>query len=232
METPQQITLGQVLEMAPGENGEKAYINDEFEAIVTDPKERTSKKGSKFWVCFLEDPHNRSIKLETTFFRNPGQYVGKVCYFSGNGMTREQYGQTQKVGLGRDTKITIMGKAPGSNPPQEGGNRGQAQENHRPPTQTPPQAQSSSFAARAVVEAIGLMKTLGTVDFTVPGFAPALHTLASDIMRVHQWLEEGKLAPQARGPRDTSQPEGGESYEGSTPAGGRSKAPIDEEVPF
>lgn len=228
MDNPQQITLGQVLEMAPGDNTERVYINDEFEAIVTDVKERTSKKGSKFWVCNLVDPHNPGIKLETSFFRNPGQYVGKVCYFSGAGMTREQYGQTPKVGLGRDTKIQIMGKAPGPTPPQQGGNEAPAQENRRPQAQLPPAAQSASFSARAVVEALSVMKAMGTIEFFEPGFAASLHTLASDIMRVHQWLEEGKLAPQARKPSEQSDSPGEPD---ESPRGG-ARAPIDSDVPF
>lgn len=227
MDNPQQITLGQVLEMAPGENGEKVYINDEFEAIVTDSKERTSKKGSKFWVCNLVDPHNASIKLETSFFRNPGQYVDKVCYFSGTGMTREQYGQTPKVGLGRDTKIQIMGKAPSSTPPQQGGNKGQTQENQRPPTSHTPPAQNVPFTARAVIEALSIMKAMGTIEFFEPGFAGSLHTLASDILRVHNWLEAGKLAPAAGASNQTN---AGAPQDDSSPSAHR--APIDDEIPF
>jgi hypothetical protein len=220
--SPQQITLGQVYEMQPGENGQKTYVNDEFDAIVEVIEERKSQKtGKSFWITHLVDPHNPKISLECAFFRAPGQYDGKVCHFSGNGMTREEYNGKQKLGLGRDTKIQIVGKAP----QQQGGNTSSAQDNRPPPTQTPPAAQSASFTARAVVEALSIIKAEGVVDYHSADFAPILHTLASDILRVHNWLEAGKLAP-ASGSPTTSSPAPDDGTKGAN------RPPIDEDVPF
>jgi hypothetical protein len=140
-------------------------------------------------------------------------------------MTREEYNGKQKLGLGRDTKVQIVGNAPRSAPPQSNGNGAGTQESGRPVPQIPPAAQSASFTARAVIEALTLIKQHGVTDPFAADFAPTLHTLASDILRVHNWLEAGKLAPAhgASPPVSQTPPE-------DSPRGNR--APIDEEVPF
>jgi hypothetical protein len=226
MDTPQQITLGQVLELEPGQNGSKTYVNDEFDAIVEVVEEKKSRtSGKAFWITQLVDPHNSRIALECAFFRNPGQYNGKVCHFAGGGMTREEYNGKQKLGLGRDTKVQIVGKAPQSAPAQSNGNGAGTHESGRPQPQIPPAAQSASFTARAVVEALSIIKSEGVVDYHSGEFAPILHTLASDILRVHNWLEDGKLAPATGSPPSQSTPPPDDRPVGNRP-------PIDEDVPF
>jgi len=221
MNNDPQITLGDVLEAEPGDGQNKAWINGEFDALVSDIVPKTSRQnGRSFWTAIVSDPDNPNIRLETTFFVNPMRLQNCVCHFSGGGMSREEYQGQPKLGLGKNTLVQPVGQ-PQNPPPRQQTNqqrstpaRQQAASNTRPPANSRPPANQpagqggprpllGSMVGAAIGQAIGLLKeslprdaagAIARGDLFGTGFTHDLFTLASDIIRVNQRLEAGNLA--------------------------------------
>jgi hypothetical protein len=194
------VTLGQITELPPGDKDNPQWINDDFEAIVTNVKENSMKNsGKKYFTATLQDPHSTNITLDATFWcLGVTRFQGKVCRFSGQGMSLGEYKGNVKLTIGEKCKINVVGGAPATSTPTRtsapAGGQGR-------PAAAP--ASGPIFGATvgmAINQAIGIIKdtcpdaTLPTYYLTAD-FSKDLHTLASDILRVAALLEKGKLAP-------------------------------------
>lgn len=188
------ITIGQILEMTPGDRQNATWINDEFEAVVSDIKRGTGKAPS---TAVLTDPHNNGIAIVGNFFgTDPSRFAGKICHFSGKGMTRTEYKGVQQVTIGDKATIQVVGSASPGQAAASGSTGGSSGS-----------AGSSSVIHGATVgmainQASECIRSSCTYQdmtearayYTSPAFSKDLWTIASDIVRIARVMEAGKLA--------------------------------------
>lgn len=230
-------TIGQITELPPGDSNNPAWINEDFEAIITNVKEAKTKSGKAYYTATLQDPHSTNITLDATFWLSgiPAKQ-GKVCHFSGQGMKLEEYKGNLKLTIGDKAKINVVGGAPARS-------AAPAQRPAPAAGSKPASAQggSSIFGATvgmAINQAIGIIKdTLPEVTldnyYLTTDFSKDLHTLASDILRVAALLEKGKLAPAVKDRQPAPPPEPEPEPEPTPePTDMGQEQPGDEDVPF
>lgn len=194
------ITIGQITEMQPGTKDAPVWINDEFEAIVSNVQ--TKAAGAKtFYLATLQDPHSPNISVDATFWTAgiPAKQ-GKVCHFSGQGIKLEDYKGNLKLSIGDKALIRVVGSAPGAAQRPAAGAGAPAQRQAAPAAG--PLVINGATVGMAINQAIGVIKDSVTGDgmnslegyFLTPAFSRDLHALASDIIRVAAMLEKGNLA--------------------------------------
>lgn len=200
------ITLGQLIEIPPGDRNNASWVNGEFEAIVSNTK-RSSGKGPS--SALLSDPHNPNIAIQGSFWIDPTSYEGCLCLFSPPGMARTEYKGAQQVTIGDKTKINVLSRgatpAPAARTSQPLASNGNGAAH--PPAANGAHTIQGQTVGMAINQAVGIIKetvpkdVTGCVDpayFQSPDFSRDLHTIASDIIRVSAMLEAGKLAPSAK----------------------------------
>jgi hypothetical protein len=193
------MTIAQILELSPGSKGNNVWINGDFEAIVSDAQ---PAKGKGPATAFLSDPHNPSVSILGNFFgTDTARFNGKICHFSGKGITRTEFKGVQQVTLGDKATIQVVGVA--GTPAKPAASQG---------TSSPAPAGNAPVFGATVGMAINQASELirASTDnlelsyLTSPAFSKDLYTLASDIIRITRVLEAGKLAPSAK---DRADPE-------------------------
>lgn len=194
MSKNQTLTVAQLLEMQPGTKEKATWINDDFEAVVSDVQ-----VGDKNAKATLSDPHNPRVTIAAVFWGAGGyRFEGKLCHFSGKGMTRTEYKGTQQVSVGDKATIQVLGAAPagsGSGGSGSGSGGGAA---------TPPSARTGNpngaTVGMAINQACAMIRETeefaeGGMDYLKsPQFSQDLYVNASDILRISRVLESGKLA--------------------------------------
>ncbi len=246
------ITIGEILEMSPGDRQNAVWINDDFECVLSDPKKGQGKAPN---TAVLTDPHSSGISILGNFFgTDPSRYAGKVVHISGKGISRTEYKGTQQVTIGDKATIQIVGDAKpgqaGKSPAASAGGGGAA---------------SNSVIHGATV-GMAMNQACENIRLTMTGLAPEavdayyggtefskdLWTQASDIIRIARVLEAGKLAdapkvrnedPQDKAKREAEEKAAAEKAEAerkakeeqarkesnqSAPGAGN----VDEDVPF
>lgn len=197
------ITIGEILEMQPGDKNNPSWVNGEFEAVCSDVKEPNGKGPA---TMVLQDPHNPGIAIVGNFFGGAdySRYAGKVCHFSGQGITRTEYKGTQGITAGTKCTIQVVGSAA----PATATQRPAAGQHAAGPAPSGSPAVFGATVGMAINQAISLLKdqdgglTLNFIDS--PDFSRTVWTIASDIIRVARVLESGKLAQPAK---DRADPE-------------------------
>lgn len=184
------ITIGEILEMSPGDRQNAVWINDDFEAVLSDPKRGQGKAPN---TAVLTDPHNSGISILGNFFGvDPAKWANKVVHISGKGISRTEYKGTQQVTIGDKATIQVVGDAKPSQAPKAGtGPTGSASGN-------PHGAQ----VGMAVNNAITILREIhakgdeqaAMAYFTGLEFSKDLYIVSSDILRIARVLEAGKLA--------------------------------------
>lgn len=237
------ITIGQITEMSPGDSNNPVWINDDFEAVITNVKEAKTKTGKAYYTATLQDPHSTNIAIDATFWMSGiAAKQGKVCHFSGQGMKLEEYKGNLKLTIGDKAKINVVGGAPAraaapaartSAPAQRAAApQGAAQGGKKPI--------HGATVGMAINQAIAIIKDTtdgtGLADYYLtPDFGQDLHTLASDIIRVSTYLEAGNLAAPSskRTPAPAPEPEPEPEPE-PTPPPAAQQQPEDDgiDVPF
>lgn len=195
MSKNQTITVAQLLEMQPGTKEKATWINDDFEAVVSDVK-----AGDKMTRAVLSDPHNPRITISATFWSaGIARFDGKLCHFSGKGMTRTEYKGDQQVTIGEKATVQIMGAAP-AGAGSAGGDKGTgAAHGARPASGV-----NGATVGMAINQAAAMIRetdtfTQGGLQYLhSPQFSADLYVSASDILRVSRLLESGKLAESAK----------------------------------
>jgi hypothetical protein len=192
MSNTKTITVAELLEMQPGDKQNAVWINDDFEAVMTD-----LKPGQKVTTAILSDPHSPNIRIAATFFgRDCARFDRKLVHFSGKGMTRTEYKGTQQITIGDKATVQVLGAAPAGaakNNPATGGASGGASGSSVIHGATVGMAINQATAA--IAKAKGNEFTPAYLNSSA--FAQDLHFTASDIIRVSRALEAGKLAPKA-----------------------------------
>ena len=194
MSKNQTLSVAQLLEMQPGTKEKATWINDDFEAVVSDVQ-----VGDKNAKATLSDPHNPRVTIAAVFWGAGGsRFEGKLCHFSGKGMTRTEYKGTQQVSVGDKATIQVLGAAPaGSPPPASGAGTGATQ-------CAKPGAINGQTVGMAINQAAAMIRETDTfaqggLDYLhSPQFSADLYTTASDIIRISRMLESGKLAESAK----------------------------------
>jgi hypothetical protein len=193
------ITIGQITEMSAGDKDNPTWINEEFEAVITQVQEKKTGTGKTFALATLQDPHSTNITIDATFWMNgiPAKQ-GKVCHFAGQGIKLEEYKGNLKLVIGDKAKINVVGGAPARSAAAPAKSAAPASR-----ASGPAQGGGAIMGATvgmAINQAIGIIKGDLPAEpdltgyFLTPQFSKDLHTLASDIIRVSQLLEKGKLA--------------------------------------
>jgi len=237
------ITLGQITEMTAGDKDNPTWINEDFEAIVTNVQAKTTKTNKAYFIATLQDPHASNITLDATFWMNgiPAKQ-GKVCRFSGQGMKLEEYKGNLKLTVGDKATINVVGAAPaaGAGKPAGQQQRPAAGQQQRPAATGAKKPINGATVGMAINQAIGIIKEYDNPIsyFSTPEFGKDLHTLASDIIRVSAYLEAGNLAePSTKrqpepAPEPEPEPEPTRNTGGDNGQAFSTEGPLDEDVPF
>jgi len=235
--------LRRITETSPGDQKYPVWINDEFEAVVTNPKAAHTKTGKAYATATLQDPHSNNFAIDATFWiAGIPAKQGKVCHFSGQGMKLEEYKGNLKLTIGDKAKINVVGGAPARAAAPAAGARTATR-----PATTQGAAQGGkkpihgATVGMAINQAIGIIQSalqheqvgLGNYYLT-PAFGQDLHTLASDIIRVSTYLEAGNLAAPSskRTPAPDSAPAEPEPEPEPQVQGGGDGTDQGEDVPF
>jgi len=213
----QTITIGQLLQVPPGDRNNPAWVNADFEGVFMITKQGQTKTGQAMTNVSISDAHQPNIAIAATIFgRNCSSYHGCLCRVSGSGISRTEYNGTQQVTIGDKATINVVGRVPGqpaAEPPQQ---QAPVQSYSAPRQRTHNPAPAANTAVHgatvgmAINQAVGIIKdrlmdsdSASNAEYVnSPIFTRDLGTIASDIIRVAQHLEAGKLAP---GPKTRGQ---------------------------
>lgn len=234
-----QGTLADVLRMAPGTREKPAWVNVNFETLVSVGQAIATRNGGKRYPVTLTDPDDSSIRITISVF--DGKFVafhGKRVRFGGKGMTRSEYNGAPEIGFGKNVTMDVLGSGASSPPAEQRqqGNQAPAQEKDAPASSTPPKAANAGFEAESIKLALELMHANatdvapGSEDFTLQ-----VYTISSDLIRVHDRLVKRQLA---KGPAERANKTAPASTPPPQDQGGRQDpppaklSPADDEVPF
>ncbi len=205
-------TIYDLLQLQAGDKDNATWINDEFEAVVSD-----IKSGQKSNSCKLSDPHNPGVSITAVFWdqRDLSRFNGCVCHFAGQGMKRTEYKGEQQVSMSAKSTVNIVGRA--TNQGGQNASSGQPQGQQRPagnpaPAAGAPGVLHGATVGMAINQANGIIiagaKDMKPEDrekfFDSPAYSRTLWTIASDIVRIALLMEKGKLAT---APKDRADPE-------------------------
>ena len=180
--------------MPPGGPGSPAYVNGEFEAVVTDAKSVQTKTGKTMHKAKLADPQNPSVTIGATAWGTDfTSKLGKVVHFSGKGITLTSYKETNELTIGDKTNVRVVGShAPAA--ALATATTASAPTGARPATLGVIHGATVGMAINQAMAA--LLPSYAGADITKDSaFSRDLYTLASDIIRVSLHLEQGNLAP-------------------------------------
>lgn len=194
-------TIYDLLQLQAGDKDNATWVNDEFEAVVSD-----IKNGQKSNSCRLSDPHNPGVQITAVFWdqRDLSRFNGCVCHFAGQGMKRTEYKGEQQVSMSAKSTVNIVGRATNQGGQNAGSGQPQGQRQGNPAGAGPGPSSASSAIHGATVgmainQACGLIKdTQQPLELSYlhsPAFSKDLYLIASDIIRISRVLESGKLAP-------------------------------------
>jgi hypothetical protein len=185
------ITVAELLELPAGDKQNATWVNDDFEAVLTDVK-----PGQKVTTAILSDPHSPNIRIAATFFgRDCSRFDGKLCHFSGKGMTRTEYKGTQQVTIGDKATVQVLGAAPAGAAKSGATVGGSGSIGGSSGIHGATVGMAINQATAAIAKAKG--NDFSHAYLNSPAFAADLYATASDIIRVSRALEAGKLAPKA-----------------------------------
>ena len=101
------ITIGQILELAPGDKDNKQWINGVLTAGICDV--RPNKIG---FSATLFDPDNTNVAVTAKFFGSGiDRLEGQVITLSGGGMSWGEYKGQCELAVGQKTRIECEGQA-------------------------------------------------------------------------------------------------------------------------
>lgn len=238
------ITIGEILEMSPGDRQNAVWINDDFECVLSDPKRGQGKAPN---TAVLTDPHSSGISILGNFFgTDPSRYANKVIHVSGKGISRTEYKGTQQITIGDKATIQIVGDAKPSQAPTAASKAAAGI-----------QSSEGQAIGNAITNACSLLKAAFDANDQAPldyfqsqQFSKDLFTTASDILRISRLLNAGKLAdpakvrnedPQERAKREAEEKAAAEKAEAERKAkeeaekkaqGQGASSNVDEDVPF
>lgn len=182
--------------MSPSSGREKAWVSGPFTAVVRNPEEKRTRNGS-FFTCELEDPDDPNAFLEATADIDFVSMKDRLIEISGGGVSREEYRGKPQVKCGRKTTARIIGGG------QDEARRSAPPDRNAPAARTEGGAQRES--QRPYGPAIGAALHLAHEGIMIhklavpgsPEYPRLLWEIASDVLRVNQYMESGHLAKPA-----------------------------------
>ena len=205
------ITIGQILELAPGDKDNKQWVNGVLTCGICDVK--PNKIG---FSATLFDPDNTNVALVAKFFGSGiDRLEGQVITLSGGGMSWGEYKGACELAVGQKTRIECEGQAQpafqappahrasvpvrSSAPATSVANRGVSS-----PTAGHPAGRSTSediAIGRATNNAIALLSKFGAdkpIDWLdSDDFRMRLYVLTSDLLNVEKAVAN-KPAPTSK----------------------------------
>ena len=205
------ITIGQILELAPGDRDNKQWVNGVLTCGICDVK--PNKIG---FSATLFDPDNTNVALVAKFFGSGiDRLEGQVITLSGGGMSWGEYKGACELAVGQKTRIECEGQAQpafqappaprasvpvrSSAPATSVANRGVSS-----PTAGHPAGRSTSediAIGRATNNAIALLSKFGAdkpIDWLdSDDFRMRLYVLTSDLLNVEKAVAN-KPAPTSK----------------------------------
>lgn len=205
-ERDETTTIGEILELAPGDRENKAWINGRFVAVVRHAQARKSQQGGFFYTAILHDPDSPDISIEASGSCNLVPYEGKVVEISGSSMSRDEYKGKPVIRMGSKVRVATMGAAaPAAAAPRQrtGFNTATSSGTGTGAPFIPPEA-----VGAAVNKAVDAILSAGLAVPGTPHFAKMLHEVASDIFRVSDHIKKGHLAlPASKRPENEPEPQ-------------------------
>ncbi len=205
------ITIGQILELAPGDRDNKQWVNGVLTCGICDVK--PNKIG---FSATLFDPDNTNVALVAKFFGSGiDRLEGQVITLSGGGMSWGEYKGACELAVGQKTRIECEGQATpafqappaprasvpvrSSAPAPSVANRGVSA-----PTAGHPAGRSTSediALGRATNNAVALLSEFGAdkpIDWLdSDDFRMRLYVLTSDLLNVEKAVAS-KPAPSSK----------------------------------
>jgi hypothetical protein len=218
MNQNQTTTLGALLEMQPGDQQNKVWLNEGFDALVSNVASRPTSRGAPMITCWLSDPDNDQIGIGAKLFgRRAFNFEGQVCAFSGQGMSLGEYNGRSELTIGEKTLVQAIGQ---QGPPQR--QAGPPARSGPPPASNPPPPQNRAPAGNgkppgaifgatvgmavnnACAMALAEWENASDAVIGTPDYWRRVWEHASAILRIAAVLEKGKLAPNLRLQEDTN----------------------------
>ncbi len=196
MKNEQMLSVAEVCELPAGDADNATWINPGFTATVLTITKKETKAGKSFWPCILQDTTG-SAKIEVSFFTAPRFDEGDVITISGQGLRRTEYQGKPQAAIGQKTEVHVTEKGTGRKSAPLAERREQPQD-RAPAASGAAQPVNGQTVGMAMKEALALLTSDGTLALDTPEFWAAVHRTASDIIRVSQLLEKGKLAPSVK----------------------------------
>jgi len=201
-------TITDILEMQPSQSREeKAWIGGSFEAVVRRAKKISPQgRNYSFFTCYLHDPQNDHIAIKATADVDFESMEGELVEVSGNGISREQWLKgtdfpnkfegDPEIKMGKSAQVQVIGSgrapsgAQGRTNQSEGGRdaaAGVGAKGKRVPY-GPAVGGSIEIAERAIA------RIKDAPEPGTPAWSKLLFEVGSDVLRLNEAMEKGKLA--------------------------------------
>jgi hypothetical protein len=101
------LTVGQVLELAPGTTDNTTWINPGFTGKIELVSSFQAKSGKTFYNVTVVDPDNTNIAIHALFSKAPKFQEGQLVEFSGKGLRRQEYNNKPQFAVSDSTDIIV-----------------------------------------------------------------------------------------------------------------------------
>jgi hypothetical protein len=216
------LTVGQVLELAPGTTDNATWINPGFTGKIELVSSFQAKSGKTFYNVTVVDPDNTNIAIHALFAKAPKFQEGQIVEFSGKGLRRQEYQNKPQFAVSDSTDIIVTeggvrhhearatataAKPAASQPastPTAARPAAAAPRSTPPPSSGGPQplvnGQTVGMAMKEalplVIMEYGGISGLSDIESPMlkPEFWGRVYEVASDIIHLSRLLESGRLA--------------------------------------
>lgn len=208
-------TIAEILMMEPSRSKEdKSWIGGTFEAVVR-RAEKIAPRGKTyhFFTAYLHDPHQDHLKIKCTSDIDFTRFEGELVEIGGTGISREEYKGIPEIKMGRNATAHVCGSAPRPEP-EDRAAESSATTAARPESKGERHPYGPAIGG-AIQNAVNCILQSGMAMPGTPEFSTLLFQIASDILRVNEYMESGKLAPgpkkRAAGGQQIDDPEDAEA---------------------
>lgn len=191
--TESPLTVAQALELKAGNEENATWINQGVTGVVRNLTPQKMKSGKTYWKVVLADQVG-SATLEVSFFNAPRFGEGAIIEMVGSGIRRTEYNGKQQIAISPKTEVHKIGES------VHHAEQKTAAESGAPALNGEAQHIAGQTVGMALKLAIDILAeaATGPLPYDKPTFWFEVHTVSSDIIRVAQLLEKGKMAPAIR----------------------------------
>lgn len=215
------LSVAQVCQLEPGDENNATWINPGFTGVIREITQKKTKTGKAFFPCTIADVTGPET-IEVSFFTAPKFSEGDVVDIFGQGLRRTEYNGKAQAALGKATEVRVVGQSAHEPEQRQLAAAGQ------PAVNGQPQHVNGQTVGMALKEALAALKPT-VAELATTDFWAKLHAVASDIIRVSQLLEKGKLADPVRERANPGHSAGSAAPKATqtppAPSGGRQEPP-------